>query len=498
MTTRITGYEHDIFISYSHLDNLKIFDAKRGWIEEFYDDLRCLLSIKMGKNDAIKIWWDDGKLDGSMLFGPAIEDGIKKSGILLCLNSRGYLNSKYCKDELNLFYEKSVGEPLGLIVGSRSRILNVLLYNIPFTEWPAQFGGTTGFHFHGKFDEGTEGYPFEINSQDYKNELQNLAEIITKMVKEFPKKNIDPDPEEPPVGKGFKIYFGEVAESLHKQKMKTIGELGKLCFEIVTDIPPPIDSAGHEDAVKKELNAADLSVHLLDEEAGKKIAGEEMIGYPQKQVELSLLCNISKLIWVPPAIDISGIKEEKYKGFVQDLLIGKNFSSKISFIRGSESNLTGQIIALTEQIRAEKQIQVKEETAVLLDTHYIDQLYALDLYKCLLDKQIQPFLNPQSDDPRKNINILEDSIPQVSKIIFFYGKVALDWVLQRIIAARQLIINNKYPDKEFYVYMVPPFKNADVITNRPEMLRVKVINNSGPGMNPLNPCFEVIKNSHDQ
>ena len=96
-----------------------------------------MLAKRFGRMDMVKFWWDSKKLDGSVLFDRSIEQGIKKSAIMICLNSPGYLKSDYCKKELDTFYKKAQTEKTGLIVANRSRILNVLLNNIPFNQWPA-------------------------------------------------------------------------------------------------------------------------------------------------------------------------------------------------------------------------------------------------------------------------------------------------------------------------------------------------------------------------
>ena len=122
--------------------------------------------------------------------------------------------------------------------------------------------------------------------------------------------------------------------------------------------------------------------------------------------------------------------------------------------------------------------QLDGPLSVLLDTHYKDQLYALDLSRSLLEREIQPFINPQDDDPRKNINILEDRISQVSKLIFFYGKVSKEWVMERMNAALQLIVANNYAVEDFYIFMVPPQKQSNEFTLKQRFLKVNIFNYS--------------------
>jgi hypothetical protein len=114
----------------------------------------------------------------------------------------------------------------------------------------------------------------------------------------------------------------------------------------------------------------------------------------------------------------------------------------------------------------------------LLDTHLKDQIYAFDLCKILCQNEIQPFLNAQEDDPLKNINLLGDRISQVSKLIFLYGYVSKEWIIQRMTKALQLIIENNYSVDYFYLYLAPPHKEADSIVFGQKLLKLSVFDNS--------------------
>src|SRR5258706_4079242 len=182
----IPGYAYDIFISYAHIDNRPNSWENLGWIEKFHKDLETLIARRIGRPDSVKIWWDNRRLDGSVLFDHSIEEGIRESAIMICLNSPGYLASDYCKKELELFYKKAQTENIGLKVGNRSRILNVLLNNIPFSQWPKELAGTSGFHFHDAKQKTDLGDPLETNVVQFRNHLQDLRDAIVKLMDDFP------------------------------------------------------------------------------------------------------------------------------------------------------------------------------------------------------------------------------------------------------------------------------------------------------------------------
>ncbi len=483
----IKNYTYDIFISYAHLDNEKFSGQAVGWIEQFFINLNILLARRVGRSDMIKIWWDKKKLDGNVLFDHSIAEGIRQSAIMICLTSPGYLSSDYCKQELDLFYKKAQHEPVGLKIGDRSRILNVLLNNIPHPQWPKEFSGTSGFHFHTDVEADDLGDPLDIDEHEFKIQLQHLRDSILKLINDFPKEEIPiPVPvsvqevkEEKSNEDKYTIFLGDVPDSLRSIRKRTINELEKKGYNIIFDVPPPFEVAAHEKAVMEKLELSDLSVHLLDQYPGREIEKEENDWYPKKQAELALKHSKSKLIWLPSEVDIEEVEEEPYRFFLQDLENGTRVNENLEYIRGAKSTLAQEIIDMIEQLKMQQtQKEAPEKMSVLLDTHYNDQLYALELSKSLLENHIQPFINPQEDDPRKNINVLSERIKQVRKLVFFYGNVSRDWVLERMSAALQLIVTNNYPVEEFFIFMVPPHKEQNDIALKQRFLKVNIINNS--------------------
>jgi TIR domain len=499
----IPGYTYDIFLSYAHLDNMKMPGQAQGWIELFYQSLNLKLAQRIGKMDAVKIWWDNRKLDGSKLFDHTIEDGINNSALFVSLISPGYLQSTYCKQEMDLFYAKSSAEKVGASLGDNVRMLKVLLNNIPYSQLPQYFGKATGFPFYKSDEEDTLGDPLDYTDPAFAQQLKDLRDSLVRIFEAFPKEQTNPPgntgsnsavaalvtsttlPSDNTIPKnGLTLYFGEVSDSLRTARKRTITELEKNGFTIITNIPPPEEATAHEQKLKQVLPKADLAVHLLDQFPGREIEGTDT-WYPKKQVEVSLQLSPSKLLWVPSDFDENNIEEETYKTFIHGIEKNNDPENKFEFIRGNKSELTKQIMDYVEAI---KQSRVRKEStakiAVLLDTHFSDQQYAFTLGQALLKNNMQPYINPQEDDPRKNINLLADRISQVNKLVFLYGSVSKEWVLERMSAALQLIVTNNYAIDDFYVYLAPPNKmNEDIKLNQ-RFLKVNVLNNSSnPDLN---------------
>jgi Leucine-rich repeat (LRR) protein len=139
------GFENDIFISYCHYDNAAP-PNENGWVDRFHESIESLLTRYFGPKK-VSIWRDK-KLQGSTLFDERIQEQIRKSAIFFVLLSPNYLKSEYCSKELEWFYREAEKSRYGLSVNNEYRIFNVLLRNIPHSQWPKQLKGTSGFPMH--------------------------------------------------------------------------------------------------------------------------------------------------------------------------------------------------------------------------------------------------------------------------------------------------------------------------------------------------------------
>ena len=101
-------------------------------------------------------------------------------------------------------------------------------------------------------------------------------------------------------------------------------------------------------------------------------------------------------------------------------------------------------------------------------------------------KNVQPFINPEEDDPKRNIQILQERLRQVKAMAILFGQVNVEWVRARLAEAVKIVICENYPVESFHIILAPssqsqegahfafPLQNLDVIDSRtglnPEVL----------------------------
>jgi hypothetical protein len=84
----VSDYEHDVFVSYAHLDN----QGETAWVSTLIRHLDTDLRQRLGTKD-LRIWIDEN-LDGNRPLTPEIMCSIQRSATLLIVMSSGYLASE--------------------------------------------------------------------------------------------------------------------------------------------------------------------------------------------------------------------------------------------------------------------------------------------------------------------------------------------------------------------------------------------------------------------
>src|SRR6185436_19533387 len=98
----LAAYEYDIFISYAHVDNQPLTEGQEGWVEQFYRSFKLTIAEQFGLDDLVSIW-RDRRLPGNEVFKPSIIEACRRSGILICITSPGYIVSDWCRNEYDEF-----------------------------------------------------------------------------------------------------------------------------------------------------------------------------------------------------------------------------------------------------------------------------------------------------------------------------------------------------------------------------------------------------------
>lgn len=456
----LDAFEHDVFVSYAHIDNRPDREGERGWVESFERALRLRLLKRFGRDVDV---WRDPELARSQRFDPVIEAAVRGSALVLALISKSYLASDYCRQELAWFTEKAAAEPIGLSVGHHVRVFPILLYNIPPHEWPEACRATTGFPFHDAADRGF-GKPLPPDRDDFTDRLCELVDELHTVLTAIPVKQAAGAalPEAGPPSRS--IFLAEVSDDLRRDRRHLRTQLEQEGVEVLGGIPPPEAGSHHEVAVIEALRRSRLSIHLLGTLAGRPLAEERPeVTYPTEQLRIGLAHAGSQLVAMPPGFTVADVAEPEYASLLESLKERPREADRLEIVQVDRSQLAREVVAKLDRLEAHDAVRrvaaaKTEGGQAFIDLHVNDLASAGDLVGYLHQRELQAITIPSADlDPATGLSMFEQHLRHARIFIVVFGRVARSWVEQRLNEAFKLILSNRLATR-VGVYIAPPRK----------------------------------------
>ncbi len=315
-------FVNDLFISYAHIDNLSV-SSDHGWVDLLHERLRIRLAQLLGKPPKI---WRDRKLKGYDLFDDTIVIALERSAILVCVVSPRYVESDYCRSEIDNFFNAASQQGADQL-GDKRRVVRVVKTYVPYDQHHPALRDLLPYEFYER-NEGSgriREFDHEISAQGdkdkrYWNKFEDLVWDLHELIKLLE----NPAPVHPSTG--ATIYLAETTSDLSQERDKVKRELAQFGHVVLPDKPLPLEVNAFRETVSNYLNNSQLSIHLIGEHYGiiPEMETERSIVRLQEElaVERGDDAHFSRLIWMPPGLQP---KDERQKKFV--LHLQNSFSS---------------------------------------------------------------------------------------------------------------------------------------------------------------------------
>lgn len=448
----------------------------------------------------MKIWFDDDALRGNHDFNAEIKDTIESSALFFILNSRSYEKSKYCRQELEWFIEKNKNKPEGLMVGNSIRSFNILLNNIPHTEWPEILQGKMCLKFHDAPEKSTDfGDRLEIASHQFKQEFSQLVKSTVSTLEALESRNqlfktsekSDYEIEKPI------IFMADVSDTLKPFREKLTNEL-KTEARVLPILPPPYEKVQHQKHLHEALNRASMSIHLLDQWGGALVENDLSNTFPRVQADAARELKHTAVLWIPQSIKQEDFEDELQASWLKKIEEQERPHNNFHLVRSSRQELIVQIKQMLTMLN-QQPVSISNERFII-DTHQKDQKHAYLLAALLTAQGLDVDFNKESDEPKDNIEIFEKNICEAQHLIITFGQVALDWVQRRIQQAMHVIVRLMSESKEsavIWVFMPPGFSELNQLPKIPASIKINYLmcNNESLGTDSLRPLLDYRKGS---
>ena len=317
---------YDIFISYGHIDDEDPAGDVKGWVDHFVERLPRLVSANLGCQP--KIWRDERSLTGDALLTAAIGEGIQNSLVLVPIVSPRYVQSDWCRRELETFCKRA---PLPGVPAHRSRVFKViktpLLFHFKKQE-PEELRELIGYSFYEmEGDMPVEFSPDVVPSKDprYWTVLRRLAwDISTMLVSLKPDQQDRPQVQVQPTNGAQKfVYLAETSSDLTQDRDLVRDELRQRGYGVLPEEKlPTAEVQQTEAATTALLSRSVLSVHMIgkrfgstpEDDARSVVSIQETLAAQRSEKDSSF----SRLLWMPqglmtPALEVT---DERQKAFI--------------------------------------------------------------------------------------------------------------------------------------------------------------------------------------
>ena len=317
------SYEHDLFISYAHIDNQPLTAEQQGWVTRFHATLAAQLSMRLGS--VAHIWRDD-KLRGNDVFTDEIVQQFGRTALLVSVLTPRYLASDWCRRELTAFCDEAARSG-GLAPGNKARVFKVV--KTPVADQatlPQQVRDTKGYEFFTDCD----GAPLELDpvfgvrfSEAYFRMVGVLAWELAQQLK-----TLQADPAQaandaaPAAAAGPQVYLAECSADRREARAMLEAELKLHGLRVLPDRPLPRDDEARYVADSAAMLArCALSIHLVGGVYGAVPDGQGDKSITVLQNELAARqCRqgqLTRLIWLPEATTST---QPQQQAFIRSLL----------------------------------------------------------------------------------------------------------------------------------------------------------------------------------
>jgi len=457
----VPGFDHDIFISYAHVDNDPLEEEEDGWVTKLHTSLMTLIPQKIGRAEDLSIW-RDLKLEGNDEFSDTLESGFRRSAVMLTILTPSYLASTWCSKELEGFSSQP-HSIFGLKIGDKNRVFKVMPSpDVPVDEQPTSLKGSLGYQFYEMNRMKTREERFRRTTQQdpdqrYWLKLDDLARDIANLLKKMRRLATG----EATVvvtaeSTGPVVYLAEVTDDLIDQRDEVRRALEQQNVTVLPEVELQHSSPASIVAAREALARAQLSVHLLGYYYGRKPAGEERSFIHLQYLEAlreSTRRPLPRLSWLKKDFDFT-TADERQKEFLTALEDDPG--------EGGELLKTGM-----EELKETIMAKVAPPPALPLDDDsffYIsctadDNERARRILSCLRSENCQGIVSPvegaDEDTLRKHHRA---NLRRCDVLMILYGRAPELWVQDRALEAWQVAKRRKKKPMKMYVYDLPPLK----------------------------------------
>ena len=429
----VIRYCHDIYLSYSHKDD-------PTWIRGFERALLQELQQKLGQEPAI--WQDEQKLRLGVDWPEAMADAIRGSAVFLTILSPGYRISEWCGRERKCFTDQfpNLGDmKVQLKAGRAYRFLKIV-------KTPWEDDGHLEFFAEAQhldfFYRDAAGFDYDLvpGTDPFRTRIEEAAHYIAALLKAMRRT-------------GEAVFVASPGPDMIKASEDLRNELGAQGYVVRPE--GPMDRFFSDKAVKKEMDSALLSVHLL---------GSQHDEFAERQVRLAGDAGKRLLFWIPKSALESA--EPRQRKLLEALRNAEGIPGLFALLEDpAVRNMIAEVMRALKPSsvhRDEKDGRAPSIYLVCDVSEREDYAYAEQLRESIGKREKFMVMLPEANPPRgKSVEAAHrDLLMACDGVLLYRNAAPLSWLMQQAPAvqwAEQMLKR-------------PPFRSKAYLVNDPSTL----------------------------
>lgn len=458
MASFVGWCEHDVFVSYAHVDDEIRPGEDRPWVRNFVDGLETSLAAKLGRRENLSIWADKS-LGGDKKITPEIQNALRDTATLIVILSPGYIKSEWCQREKDTFLsliKERYGSP------SESRVFVVAIDEVGEGR-PAEFGDLKPYVFWTQTKKGRSRRLHLARDDDrslYGDLFWELVCDLSERLKSLQTQRAAGGAKTGANGgaasdKANTVYLAQAVGELQFIRDDVERRLKSDGLAVLPDRLYPADPERFKSMLDEDLEQSRFYVQLLDPTPGMKLEGLPH-GYAGLQFScaLELLGSERILCWYDAIrCPMDDIKDPAQRQFVE------NAEAEVRLWTAGLEEFKGAIVA--ECQKPEKSAPSPHSAPlVFVNAHKDDNRVVSKLQAALKEEQLD-YSRPRWDGkPGEIREELTRKIEECDAQIVVFGDITSAWVDQQLSLTRK-VRGDKQLGRSLAVYVAPPPEPED-------------------------------------
>lgn len=472
----VPGYDHDIFVSYAHLDNEPFAKQQTGFVSQLVDDLEKSVNRKVAEKGFAKIdiWWDHYALRGNSPVTPEIILGASRSACIVIVASPLYLASEWCDKERDTFINALAGRP----DASRAAICIVQTDLISQDTLPETLRDMKGFPFFKTLGDKKSTRPLSAERDDDKGDYQDRLVILAQDLSESLKRlksiktlgstslpasptflasSPGKAPEEERSNSEISVLLAEVTDDLVRARESIKNYLTQSGIKVLPEKKYSRDDPKlHKEQLVADMRRSRLCVQLLSPLEGADAEYASGLVRFRYETMHNAGLDIPIVQWRDKVLDIESIEDKEYRKFVSEPRVRQD---EFSAFRKTVEDLARRCTP-----RSPPEGDTRSRKSVFVHAGEQDRQVETIVRTWLAKQDIMVLKVPEhSPDPRDD---WEDLVKQCDSVLLIYGNSNPKWVRQQITQTNKVRCNT--PVGLLGVCVTPPPLPSPYIPSPPD------------------------------